>query len=158
VLKTIICVLVIIGFFGFVGYIFPSKIFFECNGKLMSTSENNNMRSKNVQGEDQDLLEIYQIFEMLVFGTKNKASKVDDSKIIVIKNYFFGIKQSINEYDWSSCQNNDVSINCKYNFEAISFNMIQNKLTTDTFKDFEHTENLKFGIYNCAKATNSILN
>ena len=58
----------------------------------MSTSEAQANDSELDHKDDSGLSEIYQIFEMLIFGTKNKAIKVDDSKIITIKSYFFGMK------------------------------------------------------------------
>ena len=48
----------------------------------MSTSEAQANDSELDHKDDSGLSEIYQIFEMLIFGTKNKAIKVDDSKII----------------------------------------------------------------------------
>ena len=67
----------------------PEKFYFQCNGKLMSSSESDNNRDKTIIRNESTLSEIYYIFEMLIFGTKNKAIKVDDSKIITIKSFFF---------------------------------------------------------------------
>ena len=54
----------------------PEKFYFECNGKLMSSSESDNNRDKTIIRNESTLSEIYYIFEMLIFGTKNKAIKV----------------------------------------------------------------------------------
>ena len=88
----------------------PEKFYFECNGKLMSSSESDNNRDKTIIRNESTLSEIYYIFEMLIFGTKNKAIKVDDSKIITIKSFFFGNKKTIDNYSWSSCSTDEVSI------------------------------------------------
>ena len=54
----------------------PEKFYFECNGKLMSSSESDNNRDKTIIRNESTLSEIYYIFEMLIFGTKNKAIKL----------------------------------------------------------------------------------
>ena len=124
----------------------------------MSTSEAQANDSELDHKGDSGLSEIYQIFEMLIFGTKNKAIKVDDSKIITIKSYFFGMKKTIGDYGWPDCQTNDISITCKKAYDSVSFNTIQGKLTVDTFADTNQLNSVQFGIYNCKKRSDSLIN
>lgn len=156
-IKSLIVFVTAIFLCGY-GYFMPEKFYFECNGKLMSSSESDNNRDKTIIRNESTLSEIYDIFEMLIFGTKNKAIKVDDSKIITIKSFFFGNKKTIDNYSWSSCSTDEVSITCKADYNSISFNTIQSKLMVDTFEDVGQTKSVQFGIYGCTKASDTLLN
>lgn len=150
ILITLCILLIVI----IAGYFYPKKYYFECTGTIFSPIEKiKHEQNRSLSKEEESLLEIYRAVEMLIFGTQDQVERIQDKKILVLNNYYFGFKQTLNQDGWENCSNDDVSVTCKKDFESITFNMIEQKLTSDIFNDFEKIESKQFAIYDCKKVT-----
>ena len=153
-MRYFFAVIIIMMFMG-LGYFFPDKKYLTCDGKIMKAVDEDSLESTDIISEDEkNIIEIFRTLEMLVFGTKDKTVKIPDQKILQIKNYFFGIKLTINDFNWNQCDSTDIEVVCKSDYGAHAFNFIQKKMMIDFYSDLSHTDTVQFGIYNCQESNN----
>ena len=138
-----------------IGYFLPEKKYLTCDGKIMEPLADNSLESADSLSEDEkSVVEMFRALEMLVFGSKDKTVKVSDQKILKINNYYFGLKQTMNDFTWKQCHSSDIDIVCKSPYEAHAFNLIQKKMMIDFYGDQDQTDTVKFGIYDCRESNN----